>query len=267
MRKRVGRSLLIMTILSAILAHTLACVARETQEWNPEAERVIVTRVIDGDTVVVLSDSEEFIVRMIGVDTPETVHPRKAVQAYGKEASEFTRQAIEGKPVWLEFDVSRVDRYGRVLAYIWTHAPSSRSDLEIREYMYKAVILLNGYGQVMTIPPNVRYADAFVRHQSEAMERECGLWMIDQEPNEQSQCVDLNTASAQELQRIIHIGPERAKMIIQGRPWHSVEELIEIDGLGEARLLDIIVQGLASVECQTSPTDPNSQSCAVVNVE
>jgi hypothetical protein len=75
-----------------------------------------VTRVIDGDTLK-LSTGEE--VRLIGVDTPETKHPRKPVEYFGKEASAFTKQLVEGKEVRLEFDVQRQDKYQRTLAYVY----------------------------------------------------------------------------------------------------------------------------------------------------
>src|SRR5688572_30322262 len=70
----------------------------------------LVTRVIDGDTIVVEGTGT---VRLIGVDTPETVDPRRPVQFFGREASEFTRRTAAGKSVRLEFDQDRTDRYGR----------------------------------------------------------------------------------------------------------------------------------------------------------
>ena len=62
---------------------------------------------------------------LIGVDTPKTVHPTKAVQPYGKEASAFTKsQLTPGKQVWLEYDVQPRDKYARLLAYVWTTQPT-----------------------------------------------------------------------------------------------------------------------------------------------
>jgi micrococcal nuclease len=80
-----------------------------------------VIRVVDGDTIVV-SPHEK--VRLIGVDTPETVHPKKAVECFGKDAKEFTRNAVEGKTVRLVFDQVNAtrrhkDKYGRILAYVY----------------------------------------------------------------------------------------------------------------------------------------------------
>ena len=80
---------------------------------------VIIKRVIDGDTLL-LANGE--YVRLIGVDTPETVHPEKPVEYFGKEAYQFTKKMAEGKEVRLEYDQTRRDRYGRILPMfiLWT---------------------------------------------------------------------------------------------------------------------------------------------------
>lgn len=144
-----------------------------------------VDRVIDGDTMVVsfvFDDGSKYLkerVRFLGVDTPETVHPKKPVQYYGKEASDFTKKSLDGKTVWLQTDVNPKDRYDRMLAYVWLKEPKAK-DLEdekaVRKYMYNARLLLDGYGQLMTIQPNSRYADMFVHFQREAREANKGLW-------------------------------------------------------------------------------------------
>ncbi|MDR1444295.1 MAG: thermonuclease family protein, partial [Treponema sp.] len=81
---------------------------------------------VDGDTVRVRIENPppglaaQETIRMIGVDTPETVHPRRGLEFFGKEASEFTRRQLLGRPVLLAFDWDRRDRYGRLLAYIYS---------------------------------------------------------------------------------------------------------------------------------------------------
>ena len=134
-----------------------------------------VKRVVDGDTLVVEVDGQSRRVRMLGVDTPETVHPNKEVQFYGPEASAFTKKELTGKHVWLEYDVAPLDRYQRHLAYIWLEAPSS-GEAAIRRGMFNARLLLEGYAKVMTIQPNSRHADLFVRFQEEARRAGRGLW-------------------------------------------------------------------------------------------
>ena len=135
----------------------------------------VVTKVVDGDTLVVKVEGESRRVRLIGVDTPETVHPRKPVQYYGREASAFTKQALSGRRVWLEYDVAPLDRYQRHLAYVWVERPA-RDEEAVRRGMFNARLLLEGYGRTMTIQPNSRYADLFARLQAEERKAGRGLW-------------------------------------------------------------------------------------------
>ncbi len=127
-----------------------------------------VERVIDGDTIRVdLGDRTE-TVRYIGVDTPETVHPASGVGPYGKAASEFNRSLVEGQWVRLVFDVEQRDRYGRLLAYVYTDS-----------LFVNAELLRRGYAQLMTVPPNVLHVDEFVALQRLAREAGVGLWGLE----------------------------------------------------------------------------------------
>jgi len=121
-----------------------------------------VARVIDGDTIE-LENGER--VRYIGIDTPETKHPSKPVEYYGREADSANRSLVEGKEVSLEFDVQERDQYGRLLAYVY-----------VGDIFVNAWLVENGYAQVMTTPPNVRYAERFLELQQKAREEEKGLW-------------------------------------------------------------------------------------------
>ena len=122
-----------------------------------------VTRVIDGDTVVVEGIGT---VRLIGVDTPETVDPRRPVQYFGKEASDFTKQLATGKRVRLEFDQDRTDRYGRTLAYVY---------LQPENLLLNAEIIRQGYGFAYTQFP-FRMMEHFRALEREAREAGRGLW-------------------------------------------------------------------------------------------
>jgi micrococcal nuclease len=133
-----------------------------------------VTYVVDGDTVhVVLADGREEKVRFIGVDTPEST---KEVEPYGMEAAAYTKSRLDGRRVWLEKDVAERDKYGRLLAYVWLSPPENDGEAEVRAKMFNAELLLEGYAQVMTVPPNVKYADLFAELQREAREAQKGLW-------------------------------------------------------------------------------------------
>ncbi|NSW84098.1 MAG: thermonuclease family protein [Syntrophothermus sp.] len=137
-----------------------------------------VTSVADGDTLHVKINGREEKVRLIGVNTPEIAHPDLGIkeQPYGKEAAAYTQKRLTGKQVYLELDVGERDKYGRILAYVWLEQPKSDSETEVRAKMYNAELLLNGYAQVMTVPPNVKYADTFVKFQQEARDAGKGLW-------------------------------------------------------------------------------------------
>lgn len=134
-----------------------------------------VSRVVDGDTVeVTLSDGTKEKVRLIGMDTPETVHPTKPVQSYGPEASDYTKAQLTGKEVVLEYDVEERDKYGRLLAYVYL--PSGT--------MFNATLVDEGYAQLATFPPNVRYVGLFRTLQTEARTAAVGLWGLDAAPAE-----------------------------------------------------------------------------------
>ncbi len=128
---------------------------------------VQVVRVVDGDTIQVCCVFGDRVkVRYIGVDTPEIHHPMKGVEHYGKEASGANRKLVNGKTIRLEFDVQQLDRYGRTLAYVY---------LEDGTFV-NAWLVKNGYAMVLTIPPNVKHEDIFLKLQREARETRRGLW-------------------------------------------------------------------------------------------
>ncbi|MFA6142375.1 MAG: thermonuclease family protein [Candidatus Omnitrophota bacterium] len=142
----------------------------------PKGEYYYVERVVDGDTFK-LSDGRR--VRLIGVDTPEYHYSEKllrdsrrnhqdmkSIQAMGRKAYDFTRHLCEGKKVRLEEGVKGQDRYGRLLVYAY---------LEDGTFV-NARILEEGYGQVMTVPPNVKHADMFLKLQRRSREEGKGLW-------------------------------------------------------------------------------------------
>ncbi|GAF27401.1 micrococcal nuclease (thermonuclease) homologs [Moorella thermoacetica Y72] len=138
----------------------------------------VVTSIADGDTIHVKLDGREEKVRFIGVNCPEIAHPDLNIkeQPYGREAAAYTKNRLLMKKVWLEFDAGQRDKYGRLLAYVWLGQPVSGSAQEARSKMFNAELLLKGYAQVMTVPPNVKYAGLFVELQREAQEAGRGLW-------------------------------------------------------------------------------------------
>ncbi|MBW7651353.1 thermonuclease family protein [Anoxybacillus sp. ST4] len=127
---------------------------------------VKVIRVIDGDTVDVrFSNGATSRVRLIGVNTPETVHPQKSVEKYGKEASNYTKKRLTNQTVTLEFDAGVKDKYGRLLAYVW-----------IGKELFNETLVKDGYAHVMTIQPNVKYQQRFIQAERKARQEKKGLW-------------------------------------------------------------------------------------------
>lgn len=125
-----------------------------------------VVRVVDGDTFVVKYNGKDEKVRLIGVDTPESVHPDEEKNTeFGDKVSNFTKEMLTGKQVDLEFDVEQKDQYGRLLAYVYLDGQ-----------MYNKMLLEKGYAQVATYPPNVKYVDDFTAIQKQAREDKVGLW-------------------------------------------------------------------------------------------
>ncbi len=135
-----------------------------------------VTRVVDGDTLHVDIAGADETVRLIGVDTPETRHPLRGIEPFGREAEKYTRSQLEGRHVLLETDVQNRDEYSRLLCYVWLEDPIKINDASIRAKMFNARLLLDGYAQLLTVPPNVKYVDYFRKYQAEARENERGLW-------------------------------------------------------------------------------------------
>lgn len=130
----------------------------------------MVRRVVDGDTIE-LADGR--LVRYIGIDAPEVrrreqdhwvVNP----EPFGLEATTANKQLVEGRTVRLEYDVETHDEYGRLLAYVYVNGQ-----------MINAKLLEDGYAQLLTIPPNVKYAGLFRRLAEEARQHNRGLWAGD----------------------------------------------------------------------------------------
>lgn len=141
-------------------------------------EEAKVLRVVDGDTIEIDRGKGKEKVRFVLVNTPETVHPKKGAEFYGKEASNFTKSQLTGKTVYLQKDTSDTDRYGRLLRYIWIERPSSDnpSNEEIKSKCFNAILLAGGYANVSTFPPDVKYVDLFRKIERQARDVNVGLW-------------------------------------------------------------------------------------------
>lgn len=186
-RHLMPRVLLALVILAAAVACGDHAVLLGTQapatllEEPPGRETAVVRRVVDGDTIVVeitgRSDGPgagrgvvgaEYPVRLIGIDTPESVHPRAPVECFGTEAAAAATALLEGQEVALVKDVEEADSYDRLLRYVY-----------LGEEMANARLVANGYASAYTYPPNIRWSEVFVQLQREAREADRGLWSPD----------------------------------------------------------------------------------------
>ena len=160
--------LFVMLIKSEILQESV--VPYPVEDFSGDVA-YLVLRIIDSDTVEIDYRGEVTDVRLIGVDTPETVHPRKAVEAYGKEASNFTRNLLLGESVYLRFDGEQTDRYGRLLAYLYRAPDGLFVNLEI---------VRQGYGHAYTDFP-FKHLALFRHYGTKAREAGKGLYGTPQE--------------------------------------------------------------------------------------
>ncbi|MGH2698780.1 MAG: thermonuclease family protein [Actinomycetota bacterium] len=175
------RLLLCLLLVSACAGHEvdLARPAPATLADEPGGFEIAeVKRVVDGDTVEVRLDDrsegpgaghsaigETHSVRLIGIDTPESVKPGSPVECFGKEAGAAAKALLEGRRVTLVKDVEETDGYDRLLRYVY-----------LGEEMVNARLVLNGYATAYTYPPNVRHSKLFVTLQREARATDAGLW-------------------------------------------------------------------------------------------
>jgi micrococcal nuclease len=154
---------------------------REIYKQYPELsgktyQKETVRRVVDGDTFETAAGDK---VRLIGINTPE-VHGK--TEYYGREASEFTKQRLQGQTVYLFPDVSDTDKYGRLLRYVF---------IENDPVMFNETLLTEGYANTMTVPPNVMFAEKFAQLERAAREEQKGLW------NEAAEAKDADASCAE----------------------------------------------------------------------
>lgn len=140
-------------------------------EEQPAADNATyyeISRVVDGDTIEVTIDGSKKKVRLIGVDTPETVDPRKTVQCFGSEASSYVKNLLDGKKVALETDSTQgdVDRYNRLLRYVFLP-----DGIDVGKQ-----IISEGYGHEYTFNLPYKYQSQYKQAQKQAQGRSAGLW-------------------------------------------------------------------------------------------
>ena len=182
-RKHPLAALLVVAVLlvgsaTGLIANNL--VSTDSQTTHPPSSvssdallSAEVVRVVDGDTLKVrLDGGAENCVRLIGVDTPESVASDDTRNCEeGVEAADYTKSLVSpGRTVWLQRDVSDTDRYGRWLRYVWLEQPNDpANEDEIAAKMLNAVLVREGYAQAKQYKPDTALHDAFSRWGDEAL--------------------------------------------------------------------------------------------------
>jgi len=130
-----------------------------------------VSRIVDGDTVVVTRGRKALTLRLIGIDTPETVHPTEPIECFGPEASAYASQRLLRQPVVLEFDRSqgRLDYYGRTLAYLWVQSASA-------PWLFNQRAVKMGFANEYTYDSEYSWRPEFLRAERSARDQHRGLW-------------------------------------------------------------------------------------------
>ena len=132
-----------------------------------EGQKVLVTEVVDGDTIEIEGGQR---IRLIGIDTPETKDPRRPVGCFGKEASNKVKELLSGREVYLEKDVSETDKYKRLLRYVYLPIEDGNL-LFVNDYLVR-----EGFAKALTYPPDVKYNEQFRQAERQAREQKRGLW-------------------------------------------------------------------------------------------
>ncbi|WP_221568696.1 thermonuclease family protein [Alkalihalobacillus sp. TS-13] len=144
---------------------------KKTSTKNNEKEKLPtakVTRVVDGDTIEILFQGEEEDVRLLLIDTPETVHPNKPVEPFGPEASKFVKETLTGKEVGVKVGTEERDKYGRLLAYLYIDGETIQEKL-----------LWKGLARTAYLYNDLTMLDQFHKVQETAIKKKIGVWSID----------------------------------------------------------------------------------------
>lgn len=148
-----------------------------------------VIKVTDGDTISVKIGEKIENVRLILIDSPESVHPNVDKEYFCKESTEFAQKELSGKVVWLQKDVNDKDRYGRLLRYVWLEKPETNEPSleEFTEKCFNGKAVAEGYALMVTYPPDVLFEKYIFQLQKEARENGKGLWNEKREAEVESQ--------------------------------------------------------------------------------
>ncbi|MBI2598647.1 thermonuclease family protein [Candidatus Curtissbacteria bacterium] len=214
--------------------------ASDSSQLLPEINNLTtakVSKVIDGDTIELENGQR---VRYIGIDTPETVDPRKPVQCFGQESAAKNKELVEGKSISLEKDVSQTDKYGRLLRYVYLPAGEAGvDDIFVNDYLVK-----EGFAQSSAFPPDIKYQDRLLQSQQRAQEQGKGLWSVcksdDKTTSQEEACLIKGNISTSG-EKIYHLPGQRYydKTVVdesKGEKWFCTEGEAQDSGWRKSKL-------------------------------
>lgn len=177
--KKILQKTIVLLLLLVVYIVSEQILPQEAPSSTWQAAHVI--RTIDGDTILVEVNNQEERVRMIGIDTPESVHPSGRIEDFGLEASAFTDESLTGKTIYLESDKEEKDRYGRRLSYIWLKIPKEKPplDKDFEQYLFNGILVQKGYAQELAYGQNLKYEKRLKDYEKLAIQEERGMWAQD----------------------------------------------------------------------------------------
>lgn len=161
----------LLFIAIALVLTLAACDNKGSEMAGDSFQEVEVSWIIDGDTFRTKDDKK---IRVIGINTPEV--NKEKIEPYGREAQKFAIDLLKNKKVYLEKDVSDKDQYGRLLRHVWLKRPEKIDGESLEKYCYGAIVLKEGYGQVYTFAPDVKYEKYYLDISRKARDNRIGLW-------------------------------------------------------------------------------------------
>lgn len=163
--RRTFRSQIVFAPFAIVSLVVVLSSCNHARDSQPDIATIV--SVIDGDTIVLKVQNQIETVRLLGIDTPETVHPSKPIECFGPEASAFTKETlVKGSTVKLVRDVEPRDRFQRLLVYLFLADGTS----------FNQILIDRGFARTMSIEPNTAFASIFASHEANAKARRAGLW-------------------------------------------------------------------------------------------
>lgn len=156
------------TIITTNISSTESYESTKNNYLDPLiSETVSLVRVVDGDTIIINQSNTEYYVRLIGINTPESVSPDESKNCEeGKIASDYLKSILkEGQVLYLQKDVSNTDKYGRLLRYVWIELPESLTVEEVMNKSLNGILIRDGYAQAVDYKPDILLSKFF--HQIE----------------------------------------------------------------------------------------------------